>query len=136
MIKLLLAEDDADDYEFFVLGCSSLKNKRIEVIWKKNGREALDYLDQAARLPDMVVLDLNMPILNGTATLAEIKTNPRYQELPVFMFTTSSLWIERETCLKLGAAGFFTKQACMNLNAKNIEKVIESVEKIYQGKTG
>ena len=78
----------------------------------KNGQEALNYLNDISddtRLPCLIVLDLNMPILNGTQTLALLKGDPRYRNIPVLIFSTSENENEKRKCLSLGAREYIVK---------------------------
>ncbi|WP_460967922.1 response regulator [Spirosoma migulaei] len=57
----------------------------------------------------MIILDLNMPRLNGFETLRWLRSQPAYQTLPVVVLSTSSLPEDQEKALQLGANGFLTK---------------------------
>lgn len=62
-------------------------------------------------MPSLIVLDLNMPILNGMETLSRLKAHTIYKTIPVIMFTTSVHEVEKEKCLEIGAADFIKKPA-------------------------
>jgi CheY-like chemotaxis protein len=62
-------------------------------------------------MPSLIVLDLNMPILNGMETLLRLKAHNIYKDIPVIMFTTSVHEVEKEKCLAIGAADFIKKPA-------------------------
>ena len=67
----------------------------------QNGREALDYLDQADaadNLPCLIILDINMPVLDGKETLSLIKKDERFRAIPVVVFTTSASELDRMFC--------------------------------------
>jgi len=110
---ILIAEDDADDRllinEAFVEnGTSSM------LIFFDNGEELLNYLrdfskEEAAILPDLFILDLNMPKAPGTEVLSYLKKSNIFQDVPVVILTTSKSKADEETVLKMGAAGFYTK---------------------------
>lgn len=76
-----------------------------------NGRQVLEYLAEmpAVALPSLIVLDLNMPELDGRQTLQLLKNHPVYRQIPVAIVTTSSNRIDREICQRLGASVFLTK---------------------------
>jgi CheY-like chemotaxis protein len=78
-----------------------------------NGLEALDYLqscDQATKpVPDLILLDLNMPRMNGHDTLAALKARPQWSRIPVVVLTTSSADRDVGQVYDVGAAGFVTK---------------------------
>ena len=78
------------------------------MVFVENGKQVLAYL-QSHCPPSLIVLDLNMPELDGRQTLKAIKDNPSFQHIPVAVVTTSSSRIDREVCQKLGASLFLTK---------------------------
>ncbi len=108
---IIFVDDDEEDHlimlEYFR---ESGKGDCIKFI--KNGQEALNYLNDIsddARLPCLIVLDLNMPILNGTQTLALLKGDPRYRNIPVLIFSTSENENEKRRCLSLGAREYIVR---------------------------
>ena len=80
-----------------------------------NGEEALDLLlgrngAEALRpLPEVILLDLNMPRMNGIEFLTELRANPEFQHIPVFITTTSSMEEDRADAEKLGVSGYILK---------------------------
>ena len=110
---ILIAEDDADDRllineAFAENGTSSM------LIFFDNGEELLNYLrdfskEEAAILPDLFILDLNMPKAPGTEVLNYLKKSNLFQDVPVVILTTSKSKADEETVLKMGAVGFYTK---------------------------
>jgi CheY-like chemotaxis protein len=82
------------------------KNKQqFEIIEVNNGREALNYLESALKhdaLPCLVILDINMPVMDGKETLNQIKKNQKLSSVPVVVFTTSDSDLDRMFCQKLG----------------------------------
>lgn len=110
-IRILLADDDAEDR--FIL-TDSFREVGFSGIIKQvdDGIQAISYLEDAAAsgmLPALVILDLNMPRLNGTEALRKIKSNPHLHTIPVIIFSTSINEIEKEECLRLGATAYMTK---------------------------
>jgi len=105
--KILLAEDDEDDRLLFY---DFLKDRTdIELLHSaENGMEIIKYLDnitEPAHYPDLIVLDQNMPRMNGSQTLQSLKENPRYAPIPVAIYTTySDKRLMEESC----AAGALT----------------------------
>lgn len=86
-LKVLLAEDDGDDQQFFL---SFLKDRAdIELLpVAENGEELLSYLEAKADLPDAIILDQNMPKCNGLQTLTLLKSDDRYAQIPVMIYST------------------------------------------------
>ena len=80
-----------------------------------NGEEALDLLlgrngAEAIRpLPEVILLDLNMPRMNGHEFLAELRANPEFQDIPVFITTTSGMDVDRLKAENLGVSGYILK---------------------------
>ena len=100
MKTILWADDDADDLQ--MMRDILLRNERAyDIVEVQNGREALDYLHQAdleGRLPCLIILDINMPVLDGKETLSLIKRNERFSAIPVVVFTTSASELDRMYC--------------------------------------
>ncbi len=89
---ILIIEDDPDDRELLILALQGT-DANVQVQLAENGQEALDYLHQqlaaGAPLPGLIVLDLNMPYLDGKATFKEIRSNSSLSAIPVIIFTSS-----------------------------------------------
>jgi CheY-like chemotaxis protein len=99
---ILWADDDPDD---LMLMRQVLEEDRLEydIVEVHNGREALDYLEaqQSERdLPCLLILDMNMPVLNGRTTLTLLKQDERFSKLPVVIFTTSNSELDKMFCKK------------------------------------
>lgn len=88
-IHLLLADDDDEDRDIFVTVMSEISD-RVKVIQARNGKQVLDILNSAETLPDIIFLDLNMPLMGGADCLKALKANPRFKKIPVFIYSTSS----------------------------------------------
>jgi CheY-like chemotaxis protein len=96
----LLVDDDPDDLMLLKDAIHSI-NKTIRFAEAMDGRSALNYLKDIkdhARLPSLVVLDINMPVLNGKELLAIIKSENNLKHMPVIVFTTSSYPGDIEYC--------------------------------------
>ena len=105
----LLADDDEDDRRFFVEALKSI-DPSIECITAKNGKEALTLLqNDFFAVPDIVFLDLNMPLMNGLKCLEEIKKVPNLANVRVVLYSTTSEKTFEEQSKKAGAHAFFVK---------------------------
>ena len=95
---ILYAEDDFDDFESLRDAISQLTDK-YELIQAKNGTEVVSRLenDTSGDYPCVIILDLNMPVMNGKEVLTWLKKDDRFKEIPCMVFTTSS----REEDLRL-----------------------------------
>lgn len=102
---IVFADDDADDLEL-ITGFFKQYNRDINVLEFKDGKEVLKFLDELAfnATPLLIVLDINMPRLNGRETLASIRKHPKYQYTPIVIYTTSSSKADEDYCRQLGAS--------------------------------
>jgi CheY-like chemotaxis protein len=115
-IVILMADDDDDDYLLTkkALQQSKLLNTLRRV---KDGNELLDYLRRQGnyaenndwRPPGVILLDLNMPRMDGREALKEIKTDPKLRSIPVVVFTTSKAEEDIFRSYELGVNSFITK---------------------------
>lgn len=107
-MELLLVDDDAIDRELFA-DAISLTGKGYKIEEAQNGEVALNYLHAANRLPDLIILDLNMPVKDGRETLMELKTHTRLRNIPVCIMSTSSAPFDIESAYTTGANLFLVK---------------------------
>jgi CheY-like chemotaxis protein len=127
--KILLADDDADDREILerVLG---RKDDIMLLPSAQNGREVIDFLDRIpsySQLPDLIILDHNMPKMNGTETLEILKGNPRYESISIVIYSTHSDLRLTQKCIALGAAMVLTKPSTMLEYEATISQFLEVV---------
>lgn len=112
-LTILLAEDEPADA---ALVKSALKDTQIpsELHHVADGREAMDFLQRKspfakAPRPDVVLLDLNMPRMDGREVLRAIKEDPELRAIPVVVLTTSDVERDVESSYQSGAAGYAVK---------------------------
>jgi CheY-like chemotaxis protein len=126
--SVLLADDDIDDREMFEEILAD--NHQVELIGSvENGQELLSFLTskEKSHLPDLIVLDHNMPKMNGIQTLEALKKNDHYQHIPVVIFSTycdNKLMTE---CTTLGAAMVFTKPSSFDEYEQMINAFLEVI---------
>jgi CheY-like chemotaxis protein len=97
---ILWADDDFDDLQM-MREIVAKSRKNFEIVEMHNGKEALDYLRKAnekADLPCLIILDINMPVLDGKETLSIIKNTEEYRDIPVVIFTTSESELDKLYC--------------------------------------
>jgi CheY-like chemotaxis protein len=107
---VLYADDDADDLEL-VLEAFNRFTKNVEVITACNGSQALGCLSELREehsFPCLIILDINMPVLNGKEVLIKLREIEGFDSIPVVLFTTSSLPVDEQFAKKYNA-GFVTK---------------------------
>lgn len=88
---ILYAEDDLDD--LFILRQAFEKHNHVNVMHAPDGKMAMHILEELAKkkeLPCLVILDINMPVMNGRETLQAIRKSTDLHKLPVVLFSTSS----------------------------------------------
>ena len=105
---ILYAEDDLDDL-FIVQQAFHSYDGSIKVVHATNGFKAIDYLNNLkGPYPCLIILDINMPGLDGRETLVRIKESEKLKNIPVVLFTTSSSQNDRDFAKQWGAE-FITK---------------------------
>ncbi|MFD2571957.1 response regulator [Spirosoma soli] len=108
-----VVDDDEDDQLFIRTAFASI-SPPISVLTLNDGEELLPKLAEYDELPQLILLDINMPYSNGFDTLKQLRTTSKYATLPVVMLTTSSDESDRQHSLSLGADQFITKPANFN----------------------
>ena len=107
---MYIVDDDEDDIYFMrqavLENCSG-----CEVMTFSNGAELIKDLSEPKRTgwPSFIILDLNMPVMDGFETLGYLKKNPRYSRIPVVVMTTSSADVDVARSYKLGSNSFIVK---------------------------
>ena len=105
---ILYAEDDVDDFESVKEVVEQLSQNHA-IINARNGEKAVHYLQaHENQLPCLVILDLNMPIMDGKEVLSWIKSQESFSSIPVMVFTTSSREEDVKLCQR-HACTFFRK---------------------------
>lgn len=104
---ILYAEDDFDDFDSIKEALEQLSDHQI-LLHAKNGAEAVSFIEHATILPCLIVLDLNMPIMDGKEVLQWMKDREQYKHIPVIVFTTSSREDDVKLCQKHNCT-FFRK---------------------------
>ncbi|MBZ5513138.1 MAG: response regulator [Acidobacteriia bacterium] len=116
LVRILLVEDDDDDY---FLTAQALKGNRLlnEIKRVKDGVDLMHYLrhqddfsnPEKAPEPSLILLDLNMPRMDGREALREIKSDPKLRHIPVVVLTTSRAEEDVVRSYDLGVNSFITK---------------------------
>ena len=129
-VPILIADDDEDDREMIR---DALKESRLlnNLHCVKDGEELLDYLHHRGKftdqiknpLPGLILLDLNMPRMDGREALREIKTHPQLRQIPVVVLTTSQAEEDIFRTYDLGVNSFITKPVSFD----NLVKVMKTI---------
>jgi CheY-like chemotaxis protein len=127
---ILLVEDNEDDYD---ATARSFKEAHLDnpLQWCKSGKDALNYLRHEGKYADapaedrpaLVLLDLNMPGIDGRKALALIKQDKDLRQIPVVILTTSADEKDIEECYEQGASTYIQKPV-------NFEGLVEAVRRI------
>jgi len=107
--RFMIAEDDPDDQ---LLIRDALEQNGIseqDISFVDDGQELLLALERGGQNPDVILLDLNMPRVDGRQALKEIKSNEALKHIPVIIFTTSSSEEDVRLTYQTGGNTFFTK---------------------------
>lgn len=126
---ILLVEDDELDIISVQRTLKKLETG-YELHTAYNGKEALNMLTAAssAALPDVILLDLNMPKMNGIEFLTILRSDERLKNIKVFVITTSAEVVDRATAEKLGISGYIIKP----LNYRDNTKRSDSMDAFIQ----
>ena len=123
--RILLADDDRED-QFIISEAFDEIGVGDILHFEENGENVLAWLEQCiveGSLPELIVLDLNMPKMNGTQTLLHLKQDERLRHIPVVIYSTSLNNIERDECIRLGAHSYVIKGITFN-ECKTIAKTL------------
>ncbi len=126
--KILLIEDSKVIQQMYR---SKLIMEQFTVLTADNGMEAIKLLSQEK--PDIILLDLMMPIMDGFKVLQVIKTDPKLSDIPVLVFSAKGQPEEVEKALNLGAAGYIVKATTKpNEVIDQIRKVLSHKPKVQE----
>ncbi len=107
-MDILLIEDDAIEIMKLERTLSKVETKH-NIVKASNGEEALEILNSGQKLPDIILLDLNMPRMSGIEFLEVVKDDIILQYLPTIILTTSENRADLLKCYQLGIAGYIIK---------------------------
>jgi two-component system, cell cycle response regulator DivK len=119
MIKVLIAEDNAVNRELL---CELLELRGYTVSEACDGEEALRMVEQSQ--PDILLLDIGMPLLDGFAVVRKIRENPRWALLPVVAVTAYAMQGDRERILDSKFDGYLSKPVNARALAEELERVL------------
>ncbi len=113
--SILLVDDDPEDRELLMHAFLQITDEH-HLTSLQSGKMLMDLLAHIddRELPCLIVLDSNMPEINGKQTLKLLQDNPRYQQIPKIIYSTSSLVRDRVECLSLGAKDYLVKPNSVN----------------------
>lgn len=109
---ILIAEDDPDDALMLKDAFSEINQNAVTFL--ENGKLLIEHLQKLLivnEVPNLILIDLNMPILDGRGVIKELKKSPETKDIPLVVLSTSKNKDDIETVIALGADDFFTKPA-------------------------
>lgn len=123
-MHILLIEDDNIEIMKLQRTVSKLELKH-KITQAKNGEEALEFLNSDDRLPDIILLDLNMPRMSGIEFLEILKKDNALRYLPTIVLTTSENRADLLECYKIGIAGYVIKPLKYEDYESKLNKVLD-----------
>lgn len=129
--SLLLVDDDADDLLLFNEALREI-NVPVSCESANDGVEALKKLT-AGHIPQLIFLDLNMPMMHGFECLKKIKANKLLQKIPVIIFTTSNSPLDINTAKHIGAAAYFCKPMHFNHLCEHLKRILTGFFDLQSG---
>ena len=120
--KILIVEDNQDSRELVV---KVLKNKGYQTIEAADGEEALEKV--AAEKPDLILLDISIPKIDGYEVAKRLKSQEEYRDIPIVALTAHAMKGDREKVIVAGFEGYISKPI-------NVRELPEQVRSYLKGK--
>ena len=115
-VKIFVADDDHDD-QHLIKEALTIPSMSTEVVPLYNGAQLLNSLSdckESESKPDIIILDLNMPVMDGLTALIKLKRLADCADIPVYILSTSKHDSDKKACELMGAKQFFTKPTSFN----------------------
>ena len=125
---IVVADDDVDDQELIRHGFEDCKAD-VAIITVYDGIKLMDFLlkrhtfRDVTETADLILLDLNMPLMDGFEVLKQIGKYPQLKKTPIYVITTSRNDVHRSMALELGATGFYSKGA----SSQDIRRIMQQI---------
>ena len=131
LIKVLIVDDDKEDIDL-TLEVLKLSKLKLTIEMANDGIEAMNYLNETYAknpedLPDLILLDLNMPRKNGHEVLSEIKSSKNLRKIPVVILTTSSAESDISKSYDSGTNCYITKPVGLD----QFQEVVQAVNNFW-----
>lgn len=119
MPKILLVEDNEMNRDML---SRRLERKGLQVIVAVDGQQGVDLAQQEC--PDLILMDMSLPILDGWSATRQLKTLPQTQSIPIIALTAHAMSGDREKCLEAGCDDYDTKPVEFARLLKKIETIL------------
>lgn len=128
----MLIDDDPDDQLFF-RDAVQIVSPGLRCLLASTCQEAIKQLEEPP-LPDLIFMDLNMPVMNGFDCLIYLKNQIKFKDIPVIIFSTSKNPNDIGRTKQLGAKWFITKPDDFNVLCKKLNKILQedSIEGLFK----
>lgn len=120
---ICIAEDDPDDFYFFSNALKEI-NDNIKLTWFQNGEDLLEYLKADKDPPCLIVLDMNMPKIDGQSCLVSIKKELNLPNIPVIIFSTAGQPSTIEMAYQAGANKYLLKPYSLEEFRKTVHEIL------------
>ena len=127
--NILVVEDDMDDQEIIARAFAEVA-PHCNITWLNNGGMLVDLLPSYPdkELPSLIVLDYNMPLLNGVETLKILELDKRFNKIPKIIYSSSSQNYIKNLCYSANAKAYITKGITMDEIKENIQEMLSFVQ--------
>lgn len=132
MKKKILAIDDEKSIRFII---ENTFNKDFDVVTMTNGMDALFYL-QSGNMPDVIICDLEMPVLNGIEFVRRLRESGFFEEIPLIMLSGKEESSEKIKCFEMGADDYVLKPFNPRELLARIKRRLETKQLYSQQRTG
>jgi CheY-like chemotaxis protein len=129
IFQIVVADDDVDDQDLVQQAFKDSKVK-FNIVRVYDGIQLLDYLRKRSKYktnkdpnPNLILLDLNMPLMDGLKALQEIKSDSNLKDIPIYVITTSRSVHDKEKAIEYGATGFYHKGA----SSEDLKRIVKEV---------
>ncbi len=120
--RVLLVEDDRDNFELVKI---LLERVGCTVLGARTGQEAVELARQER--PDLILMDLSLPVMDGWAAARELKLDPQTAPIPLLALTAHTLPGDRQKALESGFDGYISKPI-------NVQRFNEELDKVFNAK--
>lgn len=119
---LLLIDDDPDEFEFLLSALEKVPGL-FECGYAVSGHAAFSLLEEIGSLPDCILVDMNMPLMNGLECIGKLRKMEQLSNVPVFIYSTGSDEILQKKAIQNGATGCIRKTFEMKMLAQMLERL-------------